>query len=100
MVLWVPEYTDGIAQDCGNSIANAMELPQPYAKPLNCVWALNLFTFNQQSHHQFLPLRHGMEQWGTIPTVLCVYIAAGLQQHVHYVWNHIHTCSKLVEYSP
>ena len=28
------EYIDGLAQDCGNSIAKALELPQFFAKPL------------------------------------------------------------------
>ena len=31
---------DGLAQDCGNSTANALELPQSYAKKLICnpIW--------------------------------------------------------------
>ena len=27
------KYTDGVVQDCSNSIANALELLQSYAKP-------------------------------------------------------------------
>ena len=26
-------HIDGLVQDCGNSSADALELPQPYAKP-------------------------------------------------------------------
>ena len=27
---------NGVEQDCGNSIADALELPQAYAKPKRC----------------------------------------------------------------
>ena len=39
MICWSPielqrrYMVDGLAQDCGNSIANALELPQSCAKP-------------------------------------------------------------------
>ena len=36
--LFLDDYLqiDGLAQDCGNSIANALELPQPCTKPMTC----------------------------------------------------------------
>ena len=34
-------YTYGLAQDCGNSSANALELPQPCTKPSTCTWMLS-----------------------------------------------------------
>ena len=33
-------HTDGLAQDCGNRIANALELPQSCTKPLICFLSL------------------------------------------------------------
>ena len=37
-------YFDGLAQDCGNSIANAIELPQSCAKPM--IYASFIHTCN------------------------------------------------------
>ena len=32
------QYIDGLVQDCSNSIANALELPQSCTKPSACTW--------------------------------------------------------------
>ena len=33
------QYIDGLAQDCGISIADAMEIPQSFAKPSMSIWS-------------------------------------------------------------
>ena len=36
-------YIDGLAQDCSNSIANALELLQSCTKPSICLYIAGLF---------------------------------------------------------
>ena len=53
--IYMIEYIDGLAQDCSNSIANAMELLQSCIKPLICLlhsahsWLVfNIHIINEQ----------------------------------------------------
>ena len=56
---------DGSAQDCGSSSANALELPQSYAKPLMAV------CFLCSLYLRFYRGRSGQSFPGTIPLFLC-----------------------------
>ena len=41
-VRWLIAHIDGLAQDCSNSIANALELLQSYTKPMiSLIWISN-----------------------------------------------------------
>ena len=66
---WI-NYLDGLVQDCSNSIANAMELLQSYAKPLNALFPLLPSTYQcVECHCAYSRVRilhivlHNVFQW-------------------------------------
>ena len=53
ILLWYMKFIDGLAQDCGNSNANALELPQSCVKPSTYPYLQHIL-----DHKLYSPLGH------------------------------------------